>query len=660
MLKKSEQELAHELDAFLKATIQGRPAIPSADLPPETIDFAKSLISLSQGIEPDPAFLAKLEKEITQHARRIPAAQPLSFSAKLNNLLRSITMKRPLMALGGLAALFLIAFVAWQLFSGSLETGPEEVAVGAPDANSNMTPTPAIGALPTLPHISIEGGMGGGGGGAGGGIGTLVTSTTGDMPIDLMPLPYTSIFSGTTFALNTTLPAEPTSANVLESPSTTLDLAQAQQLATRFGFTGPLYLQTYPVNETEPLPESTEPLPEPPPTYIAFDGPRQFSVYFGGASYYDSSITPDFNNPLPYEQALPIAEAFLRDRGLLDFPYVTQHGYGSMVLFYRQIDGHTLNYPELTVEIAHDGRVYTAGYQVMSNLHPLATYPLQTAAAAWQMLQTGAANNQIPFFTYPGQQGITPEQPVDDGTYQYWQRTRQPGEEAHFYNMPVVYLPADGNGPPHVFINNVQLQATDADLQAIAEQRNSNLHLWGQIGADGRTLTVAGWEPITELAYLQVNGTLERTADQLLIHASDQTYLLPNAPADLPNGLQVDVFAFATRDAGLPYPILEWDGVSKFVPLEPVVEGTVAPAEGGGFIDPILIEPFTYGQVTVNTVELAYFYMPVWQEQQANIYALPRVLLQPAWKFTGTADNGDTIEFFVPAVAPQYLQTPTN
>lgn len=651
MLNKSEQELANELDAFLQAALQGRPVKPPADLPPETINLAQSLIRLSQSIEPDPTFLAELEKEMAQQARRSPAVQPLSLSAKLNTPLRSMTMKRPLMALAGLAALFLFVFVAWQLFSGNPETNPEQVAIITPGATGQVVSTPTVGPLPTLPSINPEGGMGGGSADMGGGI---ITLETGDMPVDLIPLPYTSIFSGTTFTLNTTLPAEPTTATVLESPSATLDLAQAQQLAARFGFTGPLYRQTYPVYETEPLSEGTEPLPEPPPNYVVFDGPRQFSVYLGGASYYDSSIQPDFNNPLPYEQALPIAEAFLRDRGLLDFPYVAQHGYGSIVMFYRQIDGRTLNFPELTVEVSHDGRVYTVGYQVMSNLHPLATYPLQTAETAWQMLQTGVTSNLIPFNTYPAQQGV-PEPPIDDSTYQFWQRARQPGDEAHFYTMPTVYLPADGNGPPRIFVNNYQLQAADADLQAIAAQLISNLHVWGQLGEDGRTLTLSGWEPITELAYLQLNGTIERTADHALLHTPDQTYILPTAPAGLSNGLQVDVYAFATRDAGLPYPILEWDGLSQYLPLEPAPEGTIVPAEGGGFIP-----PFTYQQITINTVELAYYDTPLWQEPQANVYTLPRVLLQPAWKFTGTAGNGDTLEFFVPAVAPQYLQLPTQ
>ena len=221
-MKKSEQELANELDAFLRAAMQGRPVTPSEDLPPETVNLAKSLIKLSKGIDPDPTFLAELEKEMTQQARHLSAGQSPSLSEKLNNFLRSMTMKRPLMALGGLAAIFLIIYVAWPLLSG----GPEEVAVVTPGS------TPTIGALPTLPHIGMAGGMGGGGGGAGGGIDTSVASTTGDMPVDLKPLPFTSIFSGTTFALNTTLPAEPTSANVLEYPSATLDLAQAQQCST--------------------------------------------------------------------------------------------------------------------------------------------------------------------------------------------------------------------------------------------------------------------------------------------------------------------------------------------------------------------------------------------------------------------------------------------
>lgn len=667
-MKKSEQELADELDAFLKATMRGRPTPANDDLPQETLDLAASLIKLSQEAKPDPAHRTTLEKQLAVQAGRFPAAAPLSFQDQLTDFFRSITMRRPILVMGGFVALFVAAFVAWRIFSGGATEGPgtEQVAGGTPAAtiaSGDVITTPAVGALPTLPAISMAGGMGGGNLGMGGG-GPEVASDNSAMPIEKM-LPMTSIFSGTTFALNTTLQLEPTSANVLEYPSPTVDMIQAQQLAGRFGFTGPLYLQSYPVYATDPAVESGDaaPIPEIPPTYFAFDGTRQFTVYQGGASYYDSSVVPDYNNPISFEQALPFAESFLRDRGLLDFPYVTQKSYGSMVLFYRQIDGRTLNYPEITVEVANDGRIFNVGYQVMANLQTVGAYPLQTAETAWQMLQTGMVDNQFPYYTYASEDSIASQPPVavDNSTYQYWQRTRQPGEEAHFYSTPIVYLPADGNGVPSVYVNNYQLQGSDADLQAIAGQVNGNVHVWGQIGTDGRSLTLAGWEALVEIPYTQVNGTVERTADQVLIQAVGQTYILPNAPADLPNGLAVDVFALATRDAGLAYPILEWDGLSKFVPVEPVVEGTVAPAEGGGGpIDGLPFEPFTYQQVTVNQVELAYFYMPVWQEQQANSYAPPRVLLQPVWEFTAQANNGDRIEFFVPAVAPEYLATPNG
>jgi hypothetical protein len=285
-MKKSEQELANELDAFLKGALQGQRNPPTGDLPPETVEMAAHLIKLSQAAEPDPAFAAGLEKQMAAKLKRIQGERPLSFAEKASVFLRSMTMKRSIVALGGLAALFLFVFVAWRMFSGGTEPEPEQVAIVTPGATSDIgeaAATPAApGALPTLPAISMAGGMGGGGMGMGGG--AAVASDNRPMPVDEMILPMASVFSGTTFALNGTLPAEPTLATVLEYPSPTIDLAQAQQLAARFGFSGPLYTQSYPVFETEPAPEGVEPLPEAPPTYFAFDGTRQFTVYQGGAS----------------------------------------------------------------------------------------------------------------------------------------------------------------------------------------------------------------------------------------------------------------------------------------------------------------------------------------------------------------------------------------
>jgi hypothetical protein len=71
MRRKSEQELADELDAFLKATLHGRVATPPPDLPPETTALAESLIKLSQRVKPAPTFLTRLK-------RRLFRRQPLN------------------------------------------------------------------------------------------------------------------------------------------------------------------------------------------------------------------------------------------------------------------------------------------------------------------------------------------------------------------------------------------------------------------------------------------------------------------------------------------------------------------------------------------------------------------------------------------------------
>jgi hypothetical protein len=203
----------------------------------------------------------------------------------------------------------------------------------------------------------------------------------------------------------------------------------------------------------------------------------------------------------------------------------------------------------------------------------------------------------------------------------------------------------------------LSLQTSDDTLRAMAAAPTRFFHVWGTVGADGKSLEVAGYEGLDEQANLTlfIEGTVRREGDQVVVTAfTGESYILPNAPADLPDGLEVSIFAFASRDAGLTYPLLEWDNISERIVYEepPVQEPPVVIEE------PIPWQPLIYQNVTIDRVELAYYYTYV-QDEEAMArgeFVPATILLQPAWKFIGTADNGDVLTFYVQAVATEYVE----
>lgn len=659
----TEQELANELDTFLKNRLQGQPTWPPADLPPGEADLATTLVDLIDNTRPEPRFVADLERQLRQKARPAPAGQQPSF---FDTILRSlIPMKRTLLTLGSATAFVLIILLAWQLLA-TLRPTTDQTLVAA------ITPQPTNQPLPLLPRPegaaadTLQ---------AVGGDGMAVVEApieeekqSAAGTLDIYPY-YSDIFSGTNFILNATLPTEPSEAPVYQQLPVSFDLAYAQQLATQFGFSGPLYIQEpylidYVVADGQSAPssgggEQSQPADQPPLTYFAFDGSRQLVIYQGGASYYDSSIQFDYLSFMPYEQGGPLAESFLQERGLLNFPYLRQKGYGATVFFTRLIDGRPLNFPEITVDVANTGQIFGVYYQAFGTLQTAGNYPLQSAEAAWQQILNGITANQIPFNTVANYELVSPL-PAEDNSYRYWPHTYQAGDEAHFYFSPIIYTAAGGQDNLRIQISDYVLQGDSAQLQAIADNSTAILHIWGQIGRDNKTLALAGWEIQNELPYFYLNGTIERTADQTLFHTADQSYILLNVPADLPDGLLVDVSAPNSRDAGLAYPILDWDGINKTVNYDEEQPVVVDPGFGvePGIMDGPGYLPFAYQQVTISQIELAYYYLPVYVNDPADPYALPMVYLQPVWKFIGQTDQNETIEFYVPAVAPEYFQQP--
>jgi len=361
------------------------------------------------------------------------------------------------------------------------------------------------------------------------------------------------------------------------------------------------------------------------------------------------------------DQAKAIAEGYLQARGLLNFSYEVRQGYvPSEVYFHRVIDGRPVNQPEIWVSLIGD-QIGTIGYSVLRAPAELGNYRLISAEAAWQQLiEKATVAGNVLYEMMPSDMN-TPdtfvEEPVAVDQPLYWPRVYQPGQEAHLYTWPTIYVSAEGNAVARIETYPLALQASDETLNGIAASGSRMFHIWGTVGADGKTLEVAGFEAMDENVdhTVFVEGTIGREGDQVVVTAfTGEKYILLNAPADVPEGLEITVFGFASRDAGLTYPVLEWDNISERVVYEeqPVVEEpiTTMPVD--------IWEPYIYQNVTVDKVEVAYYYTYVHDEEAMarGEYTPATILLQPVWKFSGTAENGDQLTFYIQAVAADHIQ----
>lgn len=490
---------------------------------------------------------------------------------------------------------------------------------------------------------------------AAGGVGVVSTSgqVEGGGADTALSMIVTDPFSETTFTLNTDLPGNAEEATVFRhNQSGTVDLAQAQNLAARFGFNGDLYLEKYPdPSELEPgLAEFSRPV-----IYYAFTGPTTFSIDAWSGNYQDEEALYDFENTVDYATASQVAESFLQERGLLDFPYVIQPGFGSDIFVMRQIDGRVSNQPEIAVGVSQDGRVSYVSYQVMQNLENLGTYPLIPATEAWTKLQAGIGSNSIPYIINPpesGEEAVAPAPVIGD--FQSWQRDYQPSELVQLYGWPTVYLPASGSGTARVQLFPFLLAGEAETLNQIAENVGLQVTVEGVVGDDGRSVTVNNWAQVEEQEPISTQGVIRRDGERVLLEAVDgQTYILPSVPADVPDGIEAYVFAWSSQQTGEAFPLLQWESINKVVDAD---EGETAVTE------PLPVEsvdePFGFDNVSVDGVELAYYvtYLFSTDAQTEQVSEQVTILLQPVWKFTGTADSGEIIEFFVQAVSEEYIQ----
>ena len=335
-MNEQEPNLADELEQLIKDAQANRPGKPQ-QLPPTEAELAQNLVKLSKASKASPAFVAQLRGRLNKRAAEInlnkKPSEKHSFWRNLQQVMKGDSSMKPIYALGAVMALIIFAgifmlgrgylndaspqiaavspepvatvpaeiaaTVPAQITVTETAVSPEEPAATPSGEIEEIAPPEQLAQLPRLVSEALGGGMGGGGG-----------LESGELSETKMIA--TDPFSGTAFVMNATLPLEPTTGLVQQRLNDTpIDAALARQLADQYGFSGPVYIETYPSDVP------TEGPTAPPTTYVAFDGPRTLRFDPWSINYIDeaAAATIDFNNMQLPPNATAIAEAFLQERG---------------------------------------------------------------------------------------------------------------------------------------------------------------------------------------------------------------------------------------------------------------------------------------------------------------------------------------------------------
>lgn len=685
-MKKTDEQLANELDLFLTARLNGQPLPQVSEELLNDIAFVDSLLETTAQLEPEQLFLADLQAQLAAEAVREqqktkPVSRPALVSEKRpfwENIILTVkeqfTMKRTVFALGAALALFVFAFLAWSAFQG---LGAEEpgVIVENPTTESGGTAEPVetaesgettesvevvepgetaepveptkpveIAELPVLPSLS-NASLGGGFGG--GGDGTVAEGSAGP---DIGLTIYNPL-SGTQFVMNATLPIEPASAVVYQQPGgSQFSLDDVSRLASLFGLSGPVYLEQYYIEEGS---EWT-----PSPVYQVFDGAKNLAVGTNNLYYYDEAasvfIGVGGDRPMPFEQALPIAEAFLQQTGLADFPYriMSQNGYDVEVR--RLVDGREVIFPEIQISVNESGEIWSFSYIPLSGLNALGDYPLRSAEASWQyMLENGVDYQTVFYQSYPAEPFPASEPPAVE-EFPYWQRTFEAGDEVTLYSYPMVFEAVNGDAAPRIILDYFLLSGPADQLEAITEYVGKQIHVEavaGEMVGNRQLMELVSWEPI-EKEYTFREGTIQiGEGEAVLVMDDGETVIIPDVPADLNNGERVYVSGWLEEGDRGEEAIFNWQSMGVTVVQPEVIEGEpeTMPVDG-----PFV--PFTIEEVTIDEVTLEYAVLSIWDEEtQTSSY-----ILQPVWQYSGLTNNGDIIEIFVQAIEAEFVENPAN
>lgn len=474
-------------------------------------------------------------------------------------------------------------------------------------------------------------------------------------------------FANTELVLQTELPTQPTTSQVYgEGEITMWTIEEMEQIAAQFGFTNGLYQEQYPhefvveeavvevsedgeetvVSENvvvEELPPHAPPVPQ---SYSAFDGTRRLTFYERGFSYFDMSFNdfygpPQFDQDLSFEEATAIAEAFLQQYDLLDFEYSVRRGWMNEVQFLSRQDGLLFDRPIATVRIVDGSAVASVDYNPLPDLVIESELALISAETAWEQLQEAPHRHEFNYFPSPEMMG----REAEFYGVNHWQRKFPTGQELTINSWIQVLRPVDESLPPLILADQHIITADVATLNAIADDMGNMFALTGQFISDEapRTFEVTDWETSNGNRDVYLNGEIDRRDDGVyLIIAGGLTVLLPDAPDEIEDGIQVGVFGWSISEPEDGPNVFDWVNIDQQM-SEPMVEPE------------IMMGPFGMASIEFDSVDLVHRHH-YGEPERFDSYVEPSMSLVPTWRFSGTSDRGETIEFFVKAVDLDQLE----
>jgi hypothetical protein len=583
-------------------------------------------------------------------------------------------MKRITLSLGALLALLIIAYVVWFARGGNGEA-PAIAEQGSLDY-SLVSDSPLNGeepqivaeqeALAPLPALHMSPSSG------------------------LLQRP----FEETSYYLPNLLPAGATEMPVYQtSDDFQFSLEDANRFATLFGFKDGAYQERTLID----YPDRTTP-------YDFFEGSRQLSVFKKMLFYRDHALSDNGEASIvPVAQRVALAETFLHEKGLLDFPYEALWLFGSNVVeFWPVRNGHTVIWPLFQVSVHDSGQIISVGHMPLNQFTAVANYPARSAEEAWQKIisrgieQSHFSLNPSPDFlvTQPVAYQENPETvPLR------WQRTFSEGETVMLYARPKVFVPLSAAELPRITVDHYLLEAPATQLWAIAERPGQPLYLKGiyrdrpggavlelvewhetavvdypaYIPDTHANLDNYSWQIFENAIYTLYQGAIRREEDQaFLIRDADERLLLPDAPAELPDDSRVLVYGWSGSEdeTGGPFNwhriLLLEGGPFWYIPLPRLIPSVVTESlsidgqtywrssllDGGPPMEAVPIR-----QVTIQEIDLLYHVTPILIGLAGPQGRGERsFIIQPLWRFKGETDTNEIIEIYVQAVTGEFIQ----
>lgn len=450
-------------------------------------------------------------------------------------------------------------------------------------------------------------------------------------------------WTNTTFNLIATLPTEPSQANLFIEPlPANLDVVTMQAIAQQWGFPTTLYQHQLGMG-VEAISAYAGSVAEYPGSYVSFADEKRLTFSPQMLSYYDMRAAgPQGYDPLTagnfsdFNQSKGIAEAFLRERGQLNFSYEIRRGYSNEVTFYRSDGAERFDRPVATVNVNKEGVVVSADLWLIPTMNLHGTTPLISAETAWNNLKANPAQYEHDF--RPTIEIMLQER-ATYGSARHWARNLfQVGSPISINGWLTIYTPTEEGQLPRLLLNDnlplVGSAETISGLQAV-NQQGMPVHIEGTVSAE-REITVTSYSMApNQIGDLYLPGTIDLNGGAHLVVPGGLQILLPDAPADLSQGVTVNVMGtgLSQREDGVV--VFNWHTMDELVQNLPMA----MPAIG--------TSPFSAERFDFSTVRLVHRAHWPSVELQPDANGNIPTFYAPYWQFLGTDERGSEISFYL-------------